>query len=269
MNKNKFGIYTSPDFREEGLEGTISAISKAGFEYTFFAWKKDNDFKERIKLYEKYGIKLDSLHAPFAGLNCMWNSNASDGDDYVKMLCNCIDDTKSFGAPNVVMHPISGDSVPFSSKIGLERWKRIIDHANSKNVKVCFENVEFSEMLGIVMHEFGDQVGFCYDTGHESTNDPGIHFMKLFGDRLTCTHIHDNYGLSYLVTPVLHGDCHMIPLDATIDFKRVMSDIRAVDYKGVLMMECNRHGMLNTYADLTAEEFYKKAYNAMKIIAEY
>ncbi len=269
MNMNKFGIYTSPDFQEVSLEENIKAMKDVGFDYTFFAWKKDMDFSERIKLYEKYDISLDSLHAPFMGLNCMWNSNKADGDDYVKMLCECIDDAKKFNAPNVVMHPISGDSVPFSSKIGIERWKRIIDYAITNNIKICFENVEYSELLGIVMAEFGNDVGFCYDTGHESTNDPGINFMKLFGDRLACTHIHDNYGLSYLVTPVLHGDCHMIPLDATIDFNRIMKDIRDVDYKGVLMLECNRHGMLNTYSDCTVYEFYKKSFDALTKIAKY
>ena len=267
MNKNKLGIATSPSF-DVSLEENISALSRAGFDATFFVWKPENNYSDHIRLYDKYGIILDSIHAPYGGLNCMWRSGI-EGDCYVKMLCDCADAAKSFGAPNIVMHPISGDSVPFSSREGIDRWRKIIDHAIGKGVKVCFENVEFSEMLGIVMEEFGNDVGYCYDTGHESTNDPGIRFIKLFGDRLTCTHIHDNYGLSYLVTPVLHGDCHMIPLDAAIDFKRVMSDIRSVNYKGVLMLESNRHGMLNTYSDYTIEEFYQKAFNALTEIARY
>lgn len=267
-NTNKLGIYTSPNFTEVGLEGTIKAIAKAGFTSTFFGWKKGTDFTERMRLYDKYGIEVDNLHAPFSNLNCMWRDGA-EGDDYVEYLSKCITDVSNLHIPYVVMHPISGDSVPFSSRIGIDRWRKLIDRALAKNIKICFENVEFSEMLGIVMEEFGDDVGFCYDTGHESTNDPGIHFVKLFGDRLTCTHIHDNYGLSYLVTPVLHGDCHMIPLDATIDFKRVMKDIRDANYKGTLMLESNRHGMLNTYYSYTVNEFYEKAFAALKEIAEY
>ena len=267
MNKNKLGIYTSNGF-EVSLDENIKALADAGFEATFFAWKPNQDFSHRLNLYEKHGIILDSLHAPFANLNCMWRDGI-EGDNYINLLCDCINDAKSFGTDKVVMHPISGDSVPFSSKIGLDRWRKIIDHSISKGIKVCFENVEFSEMLGIVMAEFGNDVGFCYDTGHEHTNDPGIHFMKLFGDRLACTHIHDNYGLSYLVTPVLHGDCHMIPLDGTIDFKRVMKDIRDSGYKGVLMSESNRHGMLRTYKDYTIQEFYQRAFEHMSEIANY
>lgn len=267
-NTNKLGIYTSPNFTEVGLEGTIAAIAKAGFKSTFFGWKPEENFFERMRFYDKYGIEVDNLHAPFTNLNCIWREG-QDGDDYVEYLSKCIKDVSDLHIPYVVMHPISGDSVPFSSKIGIDRWKKLVDYSISKNIKICFENVEFSEMLGIVMEEFGEDVGFCYDTGHESTNDPGIRFAKLFGDRLTCTHIHDNYGLSYLVTPVLHGDCHMIPLDATIDFKRVMKDIRDTGYKGTLMLESNRHGMLNTYSNYTAEEFYEKAFAALSEIAEY
>lgn len=267
-NTNKLGIYTSPNFTEVGLEGTIAAIAKAGFKATFCGWQEGIDYTERLNLYDKYGLELDNIHAPFKELNCMWREGQA-GDDYVEYLTKCINDVSDIHVPYIVMHPISGDSVPHSSKIGLERWRKLIDRALAKNIKICFENVEFSEMLGIVMEEFGNDVGFCYDTGHESTNDPGIRFPKLFGDRLTCTHIHDNYGLSYLVTPVLHGDCHMIPLDATIDFKRVMKDIRDTGYKGTLMLESNRHGMLNTYSTYTAQEFYEKAFAALSEIAEY
>lgn len=265
--KNKLGICTSPSFGV-GLEENISTLAKVGFESTFFSWKPDIDVEERMQLYDKYNIEVDNLHAPFQNLNCMWNAG-SDGDDYVNYLSKCIDDASRFHIPYVVMHPISGDSFPRSSLYGIERWRRLIDYSASKHVKICFENVEYSEMLGIVMEEFGDAVGFCYDTGHESTNDPGMRFIPLFGDRLCCTHIHDNYGLSYLITPVLHGDCHMIPLDATIDFKRVMRDIRSVDFKGTLMLESNRHGMLNTYSNYTIQEFYERAYTALTEIASY
>lgn len=267
MNSNKFGIKTSTSFGVS-LEENVSALAKAGFEASFFPWQDGEDYSEYLRLYDKYAIMLNSIHAPFAGINCMWR-DGSEGDDYVKLLCRCVDAAKSFGAPNIVMHPVSGESVPLSSRIGIDRWRRIIDYANLNGIKVCFENVEYSEMLGIVMDEFGNDVGFCYDTGHESTNDPGIRFLKLFGDRLTCTHIHDNYGLSYLVSPIMHSDCHMIPLDASIDFKRVMGDIRSVEYKGVLMLESNRHEMLKTYMDYSIWEFYEKAFSALNEIANY
>ncbi len=265
--KNKLGICIPGDF-PESREEKIAEMARAGFESSFFGWNENIDPYEIMKIYDKHNMEVDSLHAPFKDLNCIWREE-SKGDDYIEYLSKCIDDAANLHIPHVVMHPISGDSVPKSSLIGIGRFRKLIDYSLSKGVKICFENVEFTEMLGVVMNEFGNDVGFCYDTGHESTNDPGVRFVPLFGDRLCCTHIHDNYGTSYMMTPILHGDCHMIPLDAAIDFKRVMKDIRSVDYKGVLMLECNRHGLLGTYGSYSLREFFEKAYAALTEIASY
>lgn len=265
--KNKFGIKLETSY-DVTTEENIAEMARAGFEASFYGWSDKPEFFDIKKLYDKYNIEVDSIHAPFKNLNCIWH-DGTEGDDYITWLSKCIDDVSEIGVPYVVVHPVCGESFPQSNLQGIERFRRLIDHSHKKNVKVCFENVEYTEMLGIVMAEFGDEVGFCYDTGHEFTNDPGIRFLKLFGDRLCCTHIHDNYGLSYVVTPILHGDCHMIPLDAAIDFRRVMRDIRSVDYKGVLMLECSRHKLLNTYADYSLTEFYEKAYAALSEIAAY
>ncbi len=249
-------------------EENIAELARAGFVSSFFGWNGKDDPFEQARIFEKNHIEIDNLHAPFKGLNCIWREGP-EGDDYAAYLARCIDDASALHIPHVIMHPVCGEDFPLSSLVGIERYRKLVDHSLEKGVKICFENVEYTEMLGIVMAEFGKDVGFCYDTGHESTNDPGMRFLKLFGDRLCCTHIHDNYGISYLVTPVLHGDCHMIPLDATIDFKRVMKDIRDTDYKGVLMLECSRHGLVSTYRDLSIREFYERAYAALSKIASY
>ena len=262
---NKLGIGLVKNF-DVSVEESVAEMARAGFEASFFGWNENTDAYEYAKIFEKNHIILDSIHAPFNGLNCIWREGVA-GDDYIVRLSKCIDDTSALGIPHVVVHPICGEDFPQSSLVGIERYRRLIDYSLSKNVKICFENVEYSEMLGIVMAEFGNDVGFCYDTGHEATNDPGMHFLKLFGDRLSCTHIHDNYGICYLVTPVYHGDCHMIPFDATIDFERVMREIRETDYKGVLMLECSRHGLLHTYKDYTIRQFYERAFNAAKKLA--
>ncbi|MBQ0084192.1 MAG: sugar phosphate isomerase/epimerase [Clostridiales bacterium] len=265
--KNKLGISLPGGF-SESAEERISAMKAAGFEASFFKWSEHTDAYALTRIFDKNNIVVDSLHAPFDGINCIWRGEPK-GDDYIVRLSKCIDDASALHIPHIVIHPVCGDSVPKSSLIGIQRFRKLIDYSLEKGVKICFENVEFSEMLGVVMHEFGNDVGFCYDTGHEATNDPGTRFLKLYGDRLTCTHIHDNYGISYAVTPIYHGDCHMIPLDAAIDFKGVMRGIRETNYKGVLMLESGRHGILGTYKDYTLEEFLERAYSALCEIASY
>lgn len=267
--QNKFGIMVATKSFETSDEESIKELAAAGFEASFYGWNEETDFFGKKKLFDKYNIEIDSIHAPFNKLNCIWEKDNPDGDAYIERLKKCIDDVSEIQVPYVVVHPICGDGFPRSNKKGMDRMRRLVDHSLKKNVKICFENVEYSEMLCICMHEFGNDVGFCYDTGHEFTNDPGIRYVPLFSDRLCCTHIHDNYGLSHIITPILHGDCHMIPLDAKIDFKRVMKDIRNANYKGTLMLECSRHGMLGTYPNYTQREFYERAYSALSEIASY
>ena len=268
MMNNKLGISIA-SAPELSFDENVGELARAGFVSSFLGWNKDIDLFERAKVFDRHHIEIDNLHAPFKGLNCIWREG-TEGDDYVEYLSECLDDAATLHVPRVVMHPVCGEDFPLSSLIGIERFKKLVDRSLNKGVKICFENVEYSEMLGIVMAEFGDDVGFCYDVGHEATNDPGMRFLKLYGDRLSCTHIHDNYGISYLVTPVLHGDCHMIPLDATIDFKRVMRDIKDTGYRGTLMLECARgHYCVRTYLDISLREYYERAHTALLKISSF
>lgn len=267
--KNKLGICLSGGFNEElTLEQNISAIADAGFEATFFGWDEKNDNCERAKLCEKYGIEIDNFHAPFAGFNCVW-LEGSAGDEYTERIMNCAREAGKLGIKHIIVHPTAGAPEPVGSVIGLERFKRIIDTATNCGVKVCFENLEYPEILGLVMEEFkNENIGFCFDTGHESICTPGMRFIPLYGDKLCCTHIHDNYGASYTKVPIIHGDCHMLPLDGAIDFERVMRDIRSVDYKGVLMIEASVRADLGTYYGFSAKQYYERAYTALKKLSE-
>ena len=80
-NTNKLGIYTSPNFQEVGLEGTIAAIAKAGFKSTFCGWKEGIDYTERINLYDKYGIEIDNIHI-FETQGTSFTLKASDFEKY-------------------------------------------------------------------------------------------------------------------------------------------------------------------------------------------
>lgn len=264
--RNKLGICMTgnvPETREEN----IAALAAAGFETTFFGWDEKTDAAGLFALFEKYGVEVDNLHAPFGGLNCIWQEGSA-GDAYLERLKNCAADAGGLGIRYVIVHPTAGAPEPVTTALGLERFRRLIDFAASKGVKVCFENLEYPEVLGVVMDEFsGDGVGFCYDTGHEATCTPGMRFLPLFGDRLCCTHLHDNYGASYSKVPILHGDCHMLPFDAAIDFTRVMRDIRAANYTGALMIEASIRADLGTYGGFTARRYYERAYAAITRLA--
>lgn len=264
---NKFGILLSDNLSGSEDEN-IKALADAGFEYTFIKWDENIDIKSKMDSFSKYGIKVESFHAPFCGINCIWK-NECDGDKYVEKLKKCIKDAAMFKVEYVTVHAADSTYEPKTSAIGIKRFRELAIFANDNKVKICFENTEYVEILGIVLNELSDlNVGFTYDVGHEATCTPGFRLLPMFADKLCCTHIHDNYGMSSSVTPTYHGDCHMLPLDASIDFKSVMKRIRDAKFNGVLMIESYAREDLDTYVGMDPNEYYKTAYERLTLLGQ-
>ena len=259
----KFGIMVrTPD------EENISMIADVGYNYVMIGWDESRDFDTIMGLFHKYNLIVDNFHSPFLGINCIWD-DGEDGVKYLDRLKNCVLDASKHGVKYVIVHPTAGAPEPHATPIGIKRFRELAMFATERGVKICFENLEYPEMLGVVMSELSDlDIGFCFDTGHEACCTPGMRFVPLYGDKLCCTHIHDNYGMSYSTVPILHADCHMLPFDGNIDFKRVMSDLRAAGYDGALSLESNIRQDIGTYVDLTPREYYERGYAALVKLSE-
>lgn len=252
------------------FEENMRLIKEVGFDATLLDGGDTHNIDEEAAICRKYGLVIDNIHAPFGGLNCMWYEG-DEGTAYTDKLAKVITTAARLDIPHVIIHCTAGGKPeePHGSKVGIERFGRLIGLGKSLGVKLAFENLEYPEMLGLIMDTFkNEDIGFCWDTGHEALCTPGMRFIPLYGDRLCCTHLHDNYGASYSKVPIVHGDCHMIPLDGALDFKRIMHDIRSVDYKGVLMLECGARGDLGTYYDLDARGYYERCYASLTRLSE-
>ena len=78
--------------------------------------------------------------------------------------------------------------------------------------------------------------------------------MPLFGNKLVCTHIHDNFAKK-------DGDLHLIPFDGSIDFKKYAEHIKRSGYTGVLLLETTIHS--GDYSEsLTPRQFLERAFRA-------
>ena len=118
---------------------------------------------------------------------------------------------------------------------------------------IAFENQRKLANIAWAFEAFTTEtVKFCWDCGHEFCFTPGRHYMPLFGDRLICTHIHDN-------TAVFNDDSHFLPFDGACDFVYVADTLRNSDYTGSLMLEV---GNPSRYGELSPQEFLKKAWDA-------
>lgn len=93
-----------------------------------------------------------------------------------------------------------------------------------------FSGITYDELFPMIK-----QIGFdgffsgeCYDCGHEACHTEGERFLPKIGNRLLCTHIHDNDKKT---------DLHLIPFDGQIDFARIADELRACNYSGNLTLE--------------------------------
>ena len=227
----------------------------AGFEAVFTETPPIAECDEIGNAFCEFGLSWESIHAPFKGINNIWLDNL-DGDEMYKRLISAVDICSKVRVPVTVMHLSSGMNPPSVNMIGTDRFAKIIDFAGEKGVTVAFENQRMMTNIVYAMERFSscENVGFCWDTGHENCFTPGWHYMPLFGDRLVCTHIHDNNG-------VFNSDEHLIPFDGNIDFQSVADEIRASGYKGSVMLEVfceNSH----RYDDMEYDSYFAKAAKA-------
>ena len=76
----------------------------------------------------------------------------------------------------MIVHTYIGfDSEDIPTKEGIDNFARVVEEADKLNVKIAFENTEGEEYLKAVMDAFShcDNVGFCWDSGHEMC--PWVH----------------------------------------------------------------------------------------------
>lgn len=255
MRKIGINLHACKGFSDEGY---IKAIADLGFNATFSNVYDKKRQLEIADLCARYGIEYETLHAPFKGINSMWLSGLS-GDKMLKDLKNSVDNCAIAGVKILVVHLSSGDIAPPVTNKGRARFTKLVEYAAEKNVKIAFEN---QRKLGNISWAFetfpkDTNVGFCWDWGHESCFTPGREYMPLFGERLICTHIHDNSGK-------YNDDGHLIPFDGTIDYNRKLELIKKYNYTGSLMLEVKAR---NNYDDLTKEEYLQKAAKAVKILS--
>ena len=227
-------------------EEYIREMAAAGFSAMFSGVLEDARQAAAGELCVRYGVAYETIHAPFNTINNMWLAG-EDGEATYRDLTHTIDNCVLAGAPIAIVHLSSGMKPPSITDTGRERFARLMEYAEQKNVKIAFENQRMLANIAWAFETFlQDSVGFCWDCGHEFCFTPGRHYMPLFGSRLICTHIHDN-------TTVFNEDSHLIPFDGAGDFAYVAETLRTSGYSGSLMLEIGnreRYGTMDPLAFL-------------------
>ena len=242
-------------------EAALSKIKRAGFD-GFFAMYRSHEEARRLKeVGEQCSLEFEFIHAPFEDINALWRPGLSYLDSY-RQLEKSIEAAAECAVPAVIVHTTSGWFAPPVSDVGLARYDALVELAIQKGVKVAFENQRRLGTLACLMdrYERVSEVVFCYDSGHEHCFTETVPFLKLYGKRLACTHLHDNTGRlphDYWA----NNDAHLLPFDGDIDFARVAREMEEVDYRGRYMLEAFRTGR---YAEMEDEAFLSLAFSRLK-----
>lgn len=265
MYKTKLCLGTSGQFAIS-IEAQIKLFKESGFEGFFTRW--DNHLKKYKKLADELGMLFQSVHAPFGKAAKMWGSDA-EAKSAVEELMRCVKDCAEINVPILVVHPYIGfEEKANPTKDGVENFRIVVEEAKNRGVKIAFENVEGEAYLKALMDAFEDyeNVGFCWDTGHELCYNRGKDMLSLYGDRLIATHLNDNLGVSDYDGKIFWtDDLHLLPFDGITDWKKVAERLNKHGYDGILTFELNQFSKPNRhendkYTKMTMEEYIAECY---------
>lgn len=271
INFNDHGFKTDSDT-------LMRIIAKAGFDTFFSGWSADESVMDRLaELGAKHGVGYESMHAPFGGMYHIWEDNEK-GAAWVDRLKAVIDSCARLGVGYTTVHatnmPQFNNNGPIGTHfndLGASRFATVAEYAATRGVKIAIENTEFpqKEMLSLVqfLAERGLDAGFgtLWDVGHWNCYPApaGFDFAEHFGKYLIGTHVHDNFGQKDPQVITWNDDSHVLPFDATIDFRQVGDTLKRSSYQGTITLEVFRTHChdLKWYEDYTLESFYKDAHD--------
>lgn len=252
----KIGINFGAYPKIEALE-YARVMAEHGFGAIFTETADEQTHGKWAEAFAKYNISYETLHAPFGHINDIWRDTLA-GNEMTNELKSGVDRCRQVGAPILVVHLSSGKNPPSITDIGRGRFIGLVEYAEKNNISIAFENQRMLANLAWAFEEFSEaeNVGFCWDCGHEGCFTLNREYMPLFGDKLICTHIHDNFC-------EFDKDLHLLPFDGKIDFNRVARQIKDSGFKGSLMLETTTINS-NLYEGVSFEEYISRAAAAAK-----
>jgi len=253
-------------------EEQIRMIKSAGFDCFFSPFYDDEPIDKWKDLATSLGLEYETVHLPFytaTGLNAnnLWEDTL-DGEEYFNYIKRQIDGCSNAEIPIGVMH-VSCESVgPEPGQFGIDRFRKLCDYAEKKNVKLAFENLELPEHLHKVMDIIGDFHGFCWDCGHNLCYTPETDMSAIYGDKIICTHIHDNFGVTKPGNIHWHDDLHILPFDGHMDWEWYGKRIKEIGYNGPLTLELLLKSK-EEYKTMPLDEFFRTAYERIQKIIRF
>lgn len=252
------------------IEQVIPLLKNAGFSAVSPTWTSEADLAAIAACVREQGMFIQTLHAPPKGIPVLWQEDETLSAELFGIFLKCIDMCKQYHIPTLVIHGWQGHNYVFPSEpLYFENFDRIVSYAQAKGVNIAFENLEGEEYLAALMDRYPD-VGFCWDSGHDSCYPHKMDFLEVFGRRLIMTHLNDNLGSGDPSVPLTSAvDKHYLPFDGNLDWKACILRLKNANAQETLNFEFKIKPD-DRYAQLPLEEFIVEAgIRARQIAALY
>lgn len=230
-------------------------IKKAGFDCVMLWWSdkfgRGIGYQNDVEYARNAGLYVENIHTPVHEQNYLSLDN-SNGESVFNNYLQCVKDCNEHEISTMVIH-LPHDKY-LLNKLGIQRLEKIIDMAESKDIRIAFENLNNLNNLSLVLKTFSSKnVGYCYDSCHHFNYAKNIDLLSMYGERLFALHLQDNGGL--------HNQ-HQLPFDGDIEWENVMTKIEMIGYKGPTTLE----PMNWDYESLSIEQFLDLAFQKAKKI---
>lgn len=267
----KIGISLTNAFRVPTRE-LVKTVAEIGFSAVAPSMPLDgSDFDiEGIKRSaDLCGLGLSFLHAPFLRASALWDDEGDEGELGKAEILRGILLCEKYEIPTLVVHAWIGfDPYKGPTSLGYARMDALVKEAERRGICLALENTEGEEYLfGLLERYRGEgHVGFCYDSGHEQCYNRGKDLLERFGDRLLCTHLNDNLGISDKngrISPM--DDLHLLPFDGIIDWSAAAEKLQKCRLPQILNFELNKKSKPgrhenDAYEKMTYEAYFSEAY---------
>ena len=226
--KKSMNLYFNPTIN---TKEKLDAIKLLGFDEFFtgiYDTKETMPLKEQIFYAKSIGLKCTMIHCSYnePKLNNFWLEN-KEGEqiaiDYINQINLCGDYTKNF-----VVH-LNGSINSITSKIGIERIKKILKNCEKFDINLCIENLYSEKEIPYIFSNISHPLlKICYDTGHKNFLTPNFNICEKYGKYIACLHLHENNGIK---------DEHKKLSIGSKVFNRLLSEINFIDDRVVLSSE--------------------------------
>ena len=237
----------------------------------------DFDIEGIEKSAESAGVSLSFLHAPFLHAADLWEDEGEKGKEGEEEILRGIFLCEKYEIPTLVAHTWIGfDPYRGPTALGFSRMDKIVSEEDKRGVCIALENTEGEEYLDALLLRYKDEkhIGFCYDSGHESCYNRGRDLLSLYGDRLLCTHLNDNLGISDKDGKIGSiDDLHLLPFDGVINWESTARRLKKSRLPEVLNFELNRKSKPgrhenDAYEKMSYEAYFSEAYRRAQRIRE-